>query len=46
MSTTTIIIVVALAAIIALVLMSRDSGPRITTIERRTEVDEDEDRDA
>ena len=46
MNTTTIIIVVALAAIVALVLIARDSGPRITTVERRTDVDEDEDRNA
>ena len=46
MNTTTIIIVVALAAIVALVLIARDSGPRITTVERRKEVDEDEDRNA
>ena len=46
MSMTTVVIIVALAAIVALVLLGRDSGPRITTIERKTERDEDEDRDA
>ncbi len=46
MSTTAVIIIVALAAIVALVLIGRDSGPRITEIERRREIDADEDRDA
>jgi hypothetical protein len=43
---TTVIIVIAVAAIIALVLMSGiGGGPRVTTIERKTE-ERDEDRDA
>jgi preprotein translocase subunit SecG len=46
MSMTTVVIVVAVAAIIALVLLGRDSGPRITTIERDREIDRKEDRDA
>ena len=41
---TTVIVIVAIAAIIALVLIARDGGPRVTTIERKTErKDEDED---
>jgi hypothetical protein len=43
---TTVIIVIAVAAIIALVLMSGiGGGPRVTTIERKSE-ERDEDRDA
>ena len=45
MSTTAIVIIV-IVAVIALVLITRDSGPRITTVERRKDVDEDEDRNA
>lgn len=44
MSPTTIIIIVAVIAVIAL-LAARGGGPRITTIERKTE-HRDEDRDA
>ena len=45
MSTTAIVIIVALAAIIALVLIARDSGPRVTQITRKRERDdESEDR--
>lgn len=36
MSTSLIIVIVAIVAIIAL-LLARGSGPRVTTIERRTE---------
>ena len=46
MSTTTLIIIVAVIAIAALVLMARDSGPRVTHIEtRRERRDDEEDRD-
>ena len=41
---TTVIVIVALAAIVALVLLARDGGPRVTTIETRRE-DEDKDGD-
>ena len=37
------IAIVAVAAIVAILLLTRDSGPRITTIERRT--NEEEKRD-
>lgn len=41
---TTVIIVVAVAAIIALVLISGvGGGPRVTTIERKVEREKDED---
>ena len=45
---TTVIVIIAVAAIIALVLMSGvGGGPRVTTIERTREREEgDEDRDA
>lgn len=43
MTTTMMIIIVAVAAIVALVLLARDSGPRVTHIERRTERDEEGD---
>jgi hypothetical protein len=41
MSTTTIVLVVAVVAVIAF-LMARGGGPRITTIETRREKDEGE----
>ena len=41
-----IIAIVLLFVIVALALMLRSSGPRVTTIEhRRDDVDKDEDRD-
>ncbi len=43
MSTSAMIAIVAVAAIVALILMTRDSGPRITTVERRTEEEEKRD---
>ena len=43
MKMTTVVIIVALAAIIALVLLARDGGPRVTQITRRREKDEGED---
>lgn len=43
MSTTTMIIIVAVAAIVALVLLARDSGPRVTHIETKREREKDED---
>ena len=43
MSMTTVILIVAVAAIIALVLLARDSGPKVTTIETKRVNDEDSD---
>ncbi len=43
---TTVIVIIALAAIIALVLLGRDSGPRVTHIDTKRERDKDEDDDA
>ena len=45
MSTTLIIILVALVALVALLALRGGGGPRITTIERRTIVDETKDGD-
>ena len=45
MSMTTVVIVVAVVAILALVLLARDSGPRVTHIETKREK-KDEDGDA
>jgi len=46
MSATTMILIVAIAAIIALVLLGRDRGPRVTHIETRREDDEKDGDDA
>lgn len=43
MTTTVMIIIVAVAAIVALVLFAGDSGPRVTTIDRKTEREDDRD---
>ena len=43
MRMTAVIIIVAVAAIIALVLLTRDGGPRVTQITRRREKDDPED---
>ena len=43
MSATAMIAIVAVAAIVALLLLTRDSGPRVTTIERRTDEEEKQD---
>ena len=42
MSTTVMIIIVAIAAIIALVLISGAGGPRVTHIETRREKDDED----
>jgi hypothetical protein len=41
MATLTIVIIVAVVAIIALLALNAGGGPRVTTIERKTERDED-----
>jgi hypothetical protein len=46
MRLTTVIVIVAVAAIIALVLLGRDGGPRITQITRRREKESRKDDDA
>ena len=43
MTTTTMIIIVAVAAIVALVLIGRDSGPRVTHIDTKREREDDRD---
>jgi preprotein translocase subunit SecG len=45
MSTTTMIIIAAIAAIVALVLLTRGSGPRVTQITRTRVREDEEDRD-
>ena len=42
MSTTTLVIIIALAAIVALVLLARDGGPRVTHITRTVDRDDDD----
>ena len=41
-----LILALVAAVVLALLLAMRRSGPRITEIDHRREVDEDEDRDA
>jgi hypothetical protein len=43
MSTTTMIIIIAVAAIVALVLLARDGGPRVTHIETKREHKDEDD---
>ena len=45
MTTTSMIIIIALAAIVALVLLARGSGPRVTQITRTRVRKDEEDRD-
>ena len=42
MSTTAILIVLAIVALVAVILAARSGGPRVTTIERRTEHTDDD----
>ena len=41
MSTAAILIVLAIVALVAVILAARSGGPRVTTIERRTEHTDD-----